>query len=260
MAPALGALFMGGPFRVATFIPHVTVEAVGQDALGITGYPVENGATLSDHSFKLPVRLEMVLGWSDSTTGVDGSIRDIYDRLLRLQATRKPFTISTSRRLYKNMLMESLVDPISDKTFYAMVPRITFRELIISRTQETSSAAGNATTAGVGEGAPAANQPVVDRGTVQTQEVSAQNFAGAYNPGNFNVATYSPDGSTIGNGSFGLGGVNPPTASAIDMGQMSGISPPLSITLPELSVATVEAPGGLQASGPDQYKIFGGGP
>ncbi len=49
-----GILLNGGPFQIATFIPDVVVEAVGQDALGITGAPVETGATVTDHSFKLP--------------------------------------------------------------------------------------------------------------------------------------------------------------------------------------------------------------
>lgn len=181
-----GLLFMGGPFRIATFIPDVTVEAVGQDALGITGFPVETGVTMSDHSFKLPVRLEMVVGWSDSSHGANGFIRDIYQQLLRLQAERQPFQISTSRRIYKNMLMEALVDPISANTFCSMIPRITFRELIISRTQETSGAIGNAMTAGVGSSAPTSMQVPVDQGPVQPQIVNfsgnnATNFGG-YDP------------------------------------------------------------------------------
>ncbi|MGU3663136.1 phage baseplate protein [Methylobacterium sp. A49B] len=259
---AIGIYLRGGPFRVGMFIPDVTIEAVGQDALGITGAPVETGATMTDHSFKLPVRLEMVAGWSDSAAGYDGYINEIYRKLLALQATRQPFEIFTSRRRYPNMLMESLTDPISANTYYAMIPRITFRELIISRTQMNSGA----TTAGVGEGAPAGTQPVVNQGEVQTQSVGSQVFAGAYNPGDysggtgpgsFNPGGFNPDGGTVANGSFGLGPL--PGSPALDP-NLSGISPPMSITLPEISVTTVEGIGGLQGAGPDQYSIFGAGP
>jgi hypothetical protein len=170
-----GLLFMGGPFRIATFIPDVTVEAVGQDALGITGFPVETGVTMADHSFKLPVRLEMVAGWSDSSAQTDGYIQQIYGQLQRLQASRQPFTIFTSRRMYKNMLMESLTDPINAQFFTAMLPRITFRELIISRTQESTGSGSSASTAQVGSTAPGAIQSPVNQGSVQPEIV---NFSG----------------------------------------------------------------------------------
>ena len=257
---AFGVLFQGGPFRIATFIPDVTVEAVGQDALGITGAPVETGATMTDHSFKLPVRLEMVAGWSDSGK-YDGFIREIYSKLLRLQATRMPFSIFTSRRRYPNMLLESITDPIAAATYTAMLPRITFRELIISRTQTSSASTAQPASNPTNQANPQSTGAVTDRGTVTGEAVGTQSFAGAYNPGSFNPGTFSADGGSVGNGSFGLGGINPPAASAIDYGQLSGISPPMSITLPEISVtATPEMIGGLQAAGPDQYNIFGGGP
>ncbi len=257
----MASCFWAAPSRsAALFVPDVTVEAVGQDALGITGAPVETGATMTDHSFKLPVRLEMVAGWSDCGN-YNGYIRSIYEKLLRLQATRLPFSIFTSRRRYQNMLMESITDPINANTYTAMLPRITFRELIISRTQTS-----NEGTTQVGAGAPAGMQPPVDRGTVTGQPVGSQAFAGAYNPGDYSGGT--------GISSFNLA-VQPgrrhgrqwqlqPRAAAgspvLDP-NLSGISPPMSFTLPEISVTTgPEAIGGLQAAGPDQYSIFGGGP
>lgn len=266
---AAGLLFRGGPFQIADlYIPDVTVEAVGQDALGITAAPVETGATVTDHSFKLPVRLEMVAGWSDCGK-YDGFIRTIYQRLLALQATRKPFTIYTSRRRYPNMLLESITDPIGASTFTAMLPRITFRELIISRTRTTRS---DTAAAGTGQGSqgsqanPESTGAVTDRGTVQTQSIGSQAFAGAYNPGDysggtgpgsFNPGGFNPDGGTVGNGSFGLG---PLPGSPALPANLDGLSPPMSITLPEISVTTPESVGGLQAAGPDQYNMFGGGP
>lgn len=258
-----GILLSGGPFRIGMFIPDVTLEATGQDALGITGFPVESGATLTDHSFKLPVRLEMVAGWSDSSAGYDGYIQGIYQRLLALQAERQPFTIYTSRRMYPNMLMESLTDPISPRTYYAMVPRITFRELIISRTQTSDGATAQPAANPADQANPASTGAVTDRGTLTGQGVGDQAFAGAYNPGSITMAVgpgaYNLDGSPATGQSFGL---NTPGAdlSIAQNPNLSGISPPMSITLPEISVTAPEAIGGLQAAGPDQYHIFGGGP
>ncbi len=56
MAGGLGnyALFTGGPFVIATLIPDVVIEAVGQDALGITGYSTPT---------PLPRRARKNLGW-----------------------------------------------------------------------------------------------------------------------------------------------------------------------------------------------------
>ncbi|MBP28104.1 phage baseplate protein [Methylobacterium sp.] len=261
-----GILLNGGPFQIATFIPDVVVEAVGQDALGITGAPVETGATVTDHSFKLPVRLEMLVGWSDSSAGSVGYIRQVYDRLLRLQATRQPFNIYTSRRAYRNMLLESITDPITQNTYCAMLPRITFRELIITRTQTSSSGSGASGAAQpaanpADQANPASTGAVTDRGEVQTQGVGAQAFAGAYNPGSttpVGPGAYNLDGSPAVGQGFGL---NTPGADLTAQStQLSGISPPATINLPELSVTAPEPIGGLQGAGPDQYNIFGGGP
>lgn len=259
---ALGILFQGGPFRISTFVPNVTVEAVGQDALGITGAPVETGATMTDHSFKLPVRLEMVAGWSDSSAGYDGYIQQIYSSLLRLQATRMPFTIFTSRRMYPNMLMESITDPIAAATYTAMLPRITFRELIISRTQTSTSTSAQPASNPADQANPASTGAVVDRGTVTPQPVDAQSFAGAYNPGSITPVgpgAYTLDGSAAGAQGFGLNTPGADLALAQNP-NLSGISAPVTITLPELSVTAPEMIGGLQGAGPDQYNIFGGGP
>ena len=260
MAGGLGnyALFSGGPFTIATLIPDVVIEAVGQDALGITGYPCEDGVTRSDHSFKLPTRLEMTAGWSDSSAGFNGAIQQIYQRLLALQATRQPFTISTSRRQYKNMLLESLTDPITARTFNSMVPRITFRELQISRTQTSSGSATQPATDPSKQADAANTGSVTDRGTVSGTDVGSQAFAGSFNPGNYN-----PDGGTLGSQGFGLNtpGASP-TINQITVDPGSGFSAP-ALTMPDYTIAPLSPaglPSGLQNANPDYYNMFGGGP
>ncbi|MCJ2012668.1 phage baseplate protein [Methylobacterium sp. J-076] len=260
MAGGIGnyALFTGGPFQIATLVPDVTIEAVGLDALAITAYPCEDGAVRSDHSVKLPVRLEMVAGWSDSTAGFSGYIQQIYSRLLALQATRQPFTISTSRRLYRNMLLESLTDPISSRTYNAMVPRITFRELQISRTQTSNANTVQPATNPANQSDPANTGAVTDRGTVTGTDVSPQAFAGAFNPGSYTV-----DGTRAVGQDFITSGLNIPgpdlTINQITAMPGSGFSAQ-AITVPDLSVASLPEVGGLQVSGPNYYNVFGGSP
>ena len=145
---ALGILLMGGPFRIATF----DSERDGRSCRpGCARDHGRSGRDRRDHDRSQLVQAAGAawrwwLGWSDSSAGV----RWLHpsrstSQLLRLQATRMPFTVFTSRRMYPNMLMESITDPISAQDLHrSMLPRITFRELIISRTQTDQREHGEA--------------------------------------------------------------------------------------------------------------------
>jgi len=84
------------PIRsIGGIIPNVTIEEVGTDVLRVSDHPVEVGAAISDHSFKMPVELVMRVGWSDSSGAYEGYSAAIYSALLQLQASREPFSVST---------------------------------------------------------------------------------------------------------------------------------------------------------------------
>lgn len=123
----------------ASFTAYVTLKETHQDELQITDHPLERGGVVSDHAFMRPAEVTMECMWSNSpaspglisgvvgglkatVTGVQSAIsgnsskqvRDVYDKLLALQKAAEPFSITTGKRKYTDMLVRSLV-VVTDK-------------------------------------------------------------------------------------------------------------------------------------------------
>lgn len=168
--------------KLGTIIPNVVVEEVHTDTLTITDHPVEQGAPITDHAFKNPAELSMRIGWSSSSLALDSvvssvidsvkagklttpkikTVRDIYEDLLKLQASRKPFDVSTGKRLYKDMLIRSISTTTDASTENALVVSVVLRQVIIVQTKAAKlkpEAQKN----------PAKTAPAFDRGTIQPQ-------------------------------------------------------------------------------------------
>lgn len=150
------------PFRAIGFIiPEVTVEEVHRDQLIITDHPVERGAAISDHAFKMPSEIEMRVGWSNSSAGFSGYVNIVYQALLKLQNIRQPFVVATGKRIYTNMLIRSLEVITDDHSENALFVSANLREVIIVDTQTTSMGAmGN-------QAAPQKTASVAGAGTKQ---------------------------------------------------------------------------------------------
>lgn len=142
---------------------YVAILEDHNDELEITSHPVEQGATISDHAYKLPASLTMQLGWSTSSTlasalpsllgilgqpitsldvaslfsggGSDIFIRQVYSRLLALQAQRSLLTIYTGKRVYSNMLLQTLGTRTTEQTEHCLIVTATFKEIILARVQ-----------------------------------------------------------------------------------------------------------------------------
>lgn len=105
---------MSGPIFIQSqrnlagiIIPDCIVEEVGRDELEITEHPVEQGASITDHAYKRP--REVTLRWSWTNSGrSDTYVKEVYNSLLGLQASLAPFSISTGKSQYTNMLISSL--------------------------------------------------------------------------------------------------------------------------------------------------------
>ncbi len=143
--PFLGVLdlsqFAGGnqrPYRVIdpdgiALVAEVTVSEAAEDRLIITQHPVESGATISDHAFKLPVQLRLHVGWSAAYVG--GDVSQVYAQVLALQASRKLFTVYTGKRLYKNMLVAEIRENTTSRTEFTFLADISLEQVIIVNTQ-----------------------------------------------------------------------------------------------------------------------------
>lgn len=135
-----------GDLRIDT-----TIEESYEDTLEVTEHPVEEGAAITDHSFKRPMQLVLRCGWSDSNplaainafnslfsggsaaglNYVDG----VYSELLALQESRTPFEVSTGLRLYDSMLITSLFVRRDQRTRFALRVEATLQQVIIVSTQ-----------------------------------------------------------------------------------------------------------------------------
>lgn len=115
----------------------VVIEESHEDKLQITEHPVEQGAAVNDHAFVQPPTLTIRAGSSDCQKG-EGASRDLYERLLKLQTEREPFDIVTGKRLYKNMLIESLATVTDAKTESTLMVSAVCRQVTIVSTQVTS--------------------------------------------------------------------------------------------------------------------------
>jgi len=162
--------------KLGGIIPDVVIEEAHTDTLTITDHPVEQGAEVSDHAFKNPAELSMRIGWSASSLALGGvisgivngsllktkikTVRDVYEELLKLQASRKTFDVSTGKRLYKSMLIRSISTVTDQSTENALIVTVVLREIIIVQTKAAKLKAAN-------QASPDKTAPVVDRGTVQ---------------------------------------------------------------------------------------------
>jgi hypothetical protein len=139
--------YIGGLGRYfGRIFPDVTLEERHDDEMAITDHPVETGAAISDHCFVLPSRLELRIGFSDSTGQAEGYSRIQYSEILALQRERQPFSVSTGKRQYTNMLIQGIqviTDPDSENSLKAI---IRIREVQRVSTQQASSSGDSGST------------------------------------------------------------------------------------------------------------------
>lgn len=132
---------------------QATLEELYSDVLHTTQHPVEIGAPITDHAYKRPMEVVIKCGWSNS--GIDAlvstvtslfsgdlSMTDyvggIYSQLLALQESRQPFDITTTKRIYSNMLIVALMSRVDEKTSNVLMVTATCREMLIVETQATT--------------------------------------------------------------------------------------------------------------------------
>ena len=163
---------------------YVPIAEEHTDVLNITEHPVEQGAQITDHAYKLPSQLTIRIGWSAGSSAgnpVSGSVfgsfalptlagfwavdsssarlNALYASLIQLQVDRNLLTVTTGRRRYTNMLLKSVALATDDKTANVLLVTCQLQEIILVNTQVVNvpvNAAANA--------APQAVNPPVDKG------------------------------------------------------------------------------------------------
>lgn len=127
--------------NIGGFVADVTIREEHEDELVVTENPVEQGAAITDHSFKQPARLTIDIGYSNSSTQSEGDpnyINDMYANFLQLQASRQPFDVITGKRQYSNMLITMLHTITDEKTENSLILTVKMKEVILVNTQTVS--------------------------------------------------------------------------------------------------------------------------
>lgn len=110
---------------------QVIINENTTDTLTVTKQPVQQGASITDHSFVEPVTFQHTIYFAaPQITGGD-SLPAIYQKLLTLQSARVPFTIVTPKRTYKNMLLTSLSQTTDARSENNLAINASYQEVIL---------------------------------------------------------------------------------------------------------------------------------
>lgn len=176
---------------IGDFTAQVTIEETHQDDLEITDHPVELGAKITDHAYKLPSQLTIKCGWSNSPTPgnfvqslrnavtgtIDGvknltgnapsAVKEVYANFLKLQADRELLDVYTGKRVYSNMLVKSLHTQTDIDTENSLILTVTLRQVILVSTRTLTLAATSIATDPAKLKLPSKNAVQTNSGTKQ---------------------------------------------------------------------------------------------
>lgn len=164
----LNRLLFGSARFIGDIRPTITIEETHRDELRLTNHPVEQGAAITDHSFKEPPQVEMRIGWSD--TGIlngPGYSKAMYNRLVALQNSRIPITVSTGKRLYQNMLITGISTETREGLENSAIVVARMRQIIIAQLTLTTVPPKEQ------QALPATSAPQTPNGTQQPVPVTA---------------------------------------------------------------------------------------
>lgn len=128
--------------EIGTITVQTIIDEQTTDSLTVTKQPVQQGASITDHSYKEPTTLSMrILAKNDATiaaqfssllsTFTGGGLSDLYKIFQDLQNQRIPFDIVTPKRIYNNMLMTTLRLTTDKATENCLSLEMSFQEVII---------------------------------------------------------------------------------------------------------------------------------
>jgi len=119
---------------IGDFQAEVTVQEQHTDEMTITSHPVERGANITDHAFKIPAQLTIEAGWSAagySSGGLPLTLNDLYAALLSVQTSATLLTVQTGKRLYNNMLIKSMKQTTDQKNEYTLLITLVLQEIFL---------------------------------------------------------------------------------------------------------------------------------
>lgn len=173
---------------VGGITPDITIEESHQDQLVITDHPVEQGATISDHAYKLPAQVMVTYGWTPggptNASLASDFLNTLYAKILAIQTAVSLFQVFTGKRIYNNMLMQGVTLTTDKNTENALVVRMLCREIPLVQTRTVVVSLDPTTQA-----SPNLTQPTANQGTQKLQNATT------FQPANGNTLIQAPKGS-----------------------------------------------------------------
>lgn len=124
---------------LGAIMADAVLEEKHEDEFVITDHPVEVGALVSDHVYKLPSRLTLNYLWSlsgNQNKAKDPNfLRTIYQQILQLGVNRIPFQVQTGKRTYQNMVVQRIGVDTDNWNENVLNVRVECREVQIATTQ-----------------------------------------------------------------------------------------------------------------------------
>lgn len=127
------------PVKPTRKIGEITVNVVlnenTTDTLTVTKQPVQQGASITDHSYLEPTVFSTTIYFKDN---LSISLSKVYQDLLDLQSSRVQFDIITPKRIYSSMLLTTLSQTTDKNTENCLAITASFQEIIIVSVSTTS--------------------------------------------------------------------------------------------------------------------------
>lgn len=157
------SVFIAPKRGLAGIVADCVIDEDHEDTAEITSHPVEYGSPITDNVCNLPATVTLTYGWwmgSDANSDalvdynappseLDGSagtlppsqppfsnyLVNVYKQLLAIKTAASPFAVYTGKRVYQNMLIESLSHRTDKDTENSMIVRIVCKEALIVGTR-----------------------------------------------------------------------------------------------------------------------------
>ena len=121
-------LFPSNKRMIAGVSINVVLSESTTDTLTITKQPVQQGASITDHSYMEPTVLSMNVYFADNN---GETLQSIYQDLLDLQSAREPITVVTLKRTYTSMLVATIGLTTDKNTENTLAIVISFQQVVL---------------------------------------------------------------------------------------------------------------------------------
>ena len=133
--------FIVGTRAIGLYSPTVVTAETIEDSDQVTQHPVESGADITDHVLPQNTHYSIECAWAeDIINGI--SIREIYQQLLDLRASGKPFTIQAGKKVLNNMLFTKITNTTDVDSEYVLKLSMEFQQVRLVTLQTVALSAG----------------------------------------------------------------------------------------------------------------------